>query len=249
MEKQPKSKNKILKFLPKAASAVYFQNPPFSPSRDKRSENHFHRHRVHAGKGFSSPVVSIIPDEIRRKPKNGSFDSQEPNSPKVSCMGQIKCKKKIVNKAKHSSSPHEAKTVPSSREIKKHESTIMKFSGSARPIDERRRSDSSIYDKQPLSDRAPPSLSQMRHFASSRDAFANFDWTAQIAPVDSEHGDSYADEEGRVHMDIEEEEVIVPFSAPTTVGPSVALQPRRDVNLWKRRIMSPPRRLQLNLIV
>ncbi|KAF2297986.1 hypothetical protein GH714_006852 [Hevea brasiliensis] len=209
MEKQPKSKNKILKYLPKAASAVYFQYPAFSPGRDKRSENHFHKFKAHVGKGFSGPIVSIIPDEVRRKPKNGSLDTQEPTSPKVSCMGQIKHKKKMVSncKPKKASPPQETKAAPapSPREIKKHASTIKRLFTSAKKT-ERRRSDASVYDKQPPSDRAP-SLSQMKRFASGRDTFANFDWTAQIAPVDSDHRDYYSDEGDRINSDEEDEEI------------------------------------------
>ncbi|KAF5740902.1 hypothetical protein HS088_TW11G00982 [Tripterygium wilfordii] len=82
------------------------------------------------------------------------------------------------------------------------------------------------------------SLSQMKQFASGRNhsSIANFDWTAKIVP------DEYSDEE-------EEEEVIIPFSAPITVVRGVALQPRKEINLWKRRTMNPPRPLQLNSTV
>ncbi|OAY22573.1 uncharacterized protein At1g76070 [Manihot esculenta] len=250
MEKQPKSKNKILKFLPKAASAVYFQNPAFSPGRDKRSDNHFHRFKAHAGKGFSGPIVPMIPDEVRRKPKNGSFDTQEPTSPKVSCMGQIKHKKKMVSNckaAKRASPPRETKPASSPREVKKHGSTIKRLFTSGKTTERRRRSDASVYDKQALSADRAPSLNQMKRFASGRDTFANFDWTAhQIAPLDSDQRDYCSDEEDRIHSDEEDEEVIIPFSAPIIGGD---LQPRKEVNLWKRRTMNPPKPLQLNLTV
>ena len=94
--------NKILAFLPRAASPVTFQvSPPMSPS----------------GKGSSSPIVSLIPKEARRKSKSGSFDVREPASPKVSCMGQIKSKKKkkeTVSKPKLASQefPEEVKRKP-----------------------------------------------------------------------------------------------------------------------------------------
>ncbi|KDP36872.1 hypothetical protein JCGZ_08163 [Jatropha curcas] len=248
MEKQPKSKNNILKFLPKAASAVYFHNPPFSPNRDRRSDNNYcHRLKAHVGKGFSGPFVSMIPDEVRRKPKNGSFETQEPTSPKVSCIGQIKHKKKMVNKTKRTSPPKEIKAVSSPRDVKKHASKFKRlFSISAKPT-AGRRSDASIYDRPPLSDRAP-SLGQMKRFASGRDTFSNFDWTAQITPVESDHRDYSSDEDDRMYCHQgEEDEVIIPFSAPMLIGSGAALQPRKEVNLWKRRTMNPPKPLQLNL--
>ncbi|KAJ9186401.1 hypothetical protein P3X46_001977 [Hevea brasiliensis] len=147
-------------------------------------------------------------------------------------MGQIKLKKKmVISKAKRAL-PQETKAVPSPRKINKHASTIKKLFSSAKPTD-RRRSNASIYEKQPLSERAP---------ALSRDTFASIDWTDHISPVDSDHRGYYSDGEE------EEEEVIIPFSAPIIIGPAVALQPRKEVNLWKRRAMNPPRPLQLNLI-
>ena len=44
----------------------------------------------------------MLPSEVRRKPKNASFDSREPTSPKVSCMGQVRFsnKKKRTKRSK-----------------------------------------------------------------------------------------------------------------------------------------------------
>ncbi|KAK9271189.1 hypothetical protein L1049_026779 [Liquidambar formosana] len=249
MEKPAKSKNKILKFLPKAASAVTFQNPPFSPGREKRLDN-ASKLRAYAGRGFSGPIM--IPVEARRKSKNESFDTQEPTSPKVSCMGQIKHKKKI-HKSKRASPPKNViKPVSSSKEVKKQKpkelkkqtSTIRNLFRSTKPG---RKSDATA-DRPPLVPDRAPSLSQMKRFASGRESFASFDWTAQIAPVDSDHRDYYSDEE-REESD-GEEEAKIPFSAPMMLGGGeVALEPRKEVNLWKRRTMAPPRPLQLNTLV
>ena len=79
--------------------------------------------------------------------------------------------------------------------------------------------------KPPLPERAP-GLNQMKRFSSGRGALANFDWTAQIAPEDEVEG------EGRRTVWIGEE-----------VGP---FQPRKEVNIWKRRTVVPPTPLQLN---
>ncbi|KAF8405467.1 hypothetical protein HHK36_010373 [Tetracentron sinense] len=237
MEKSARSKSMILKFLPKAASAVTFQNPPFSPGRDKRTENS-NKLKASAGKGFSGPIISIIPAEARRKSKNGSFDAREPTSPKVSCIGQIKQKKKI-HKSKRVSPPQESNPVPSPRKTKRHPLTIRSIFGGAKPG---RKSDVSA-EKPPLANSAP-SLSQMKQFSSGRDAFANFEWKAQGVTVTSGHRNYYSDEERGESTD-EENEIIIPFSAPIMVGGGVALEPRKEVNLWKRRTMAPPRPLQL----
>lgn len=258
MEKQLKLKNKIFKILPKAAAAVAvtFQNPPFSPGRDHKSrhDNATRWHRHHANKGFSGPIVSMIPNEARRKPngdRNG-IDDQEPTSPKISCMGQIKNKKKQTKKANASSS--------TSRDIEvknKHVSAFqrMLLHGVKPKLSVGRKSSASAPDqdnKDALADKAPR-VSQMKRFASGRDAFANFDWKArQVAP--EEMDDCYSDED-RVESDAEEEDedVKIPFSAPILVGGSVGdgvvlnLKPRKEINLWKRRTMAPPRPLQLNI--
>ncbi|XP_041021805.1 uncharacterized protein At1g76070-like [Juglans microcarpa x Juglans regia] len=264
MEKQAKPKNKILKFLPRAASAVVvsFQNPPFSPSRDKRlSEIYTSKLKAahhHAGRGFSGPIISIIPHEARRKPKNGdtsSFETQEPTSPKVSCMGQIKHKKTIKKAKLIASLPrdHQLKAAVSSsspRDLKKHASAIRRiFSTGAKTG---RKSDASApADQKPAHDRAP-SLSQMKRFSSRRDSLPGFEWTAQIMPIDKvDHRNYYSDEEREQEEDQEEEEdqVIIPFSAPIMmVGGGVPLQPRKEINLWKRRTMAPPIPLELNLV-
>ncbi|KAI9201781.1 hypothetical protein LWI28_029177 [Acer negundo] len=279
MEKQQansKPKNKILKLLPKAAGAVVsYQNLPFSPSRDKRSSDynhpnklphHHHHHHYH----FSGPM---IPEEARKKSKNDETIDQEPTSPKVSCMGQIKQKHKekknkikkatIINNKKSFSLPKDIKPSSSSssspgHELKKHASkirrifTISKHSRSKSNVyadDHHHHENNNIESPVQLPERAP-GLSQMRKFASGHSVLADFDWTAQITPVDSDHRNYYSDEERGNSDEEEHEEVIIPFSAPMMIGGGgVALQPRNEINLWKRRTMNPPRPLQLNPMI
>ena len=244
MEKPAKSKNMILKFLPKAASVINFQNStPFSPGRDhKRSSDSTNKFKAHgAGRGFSGPMISMIPVEAHWRSRSGNFDRQEPTSPKVSCMGQVKDKhKKRIPKTKRASPPKESKP----REMKKQHSTLRRI---FRSSNSGRKSDASSDDKPSLPDRAP-SLGQMKRFSSGRNAFSNFDWTAPVAPVDSDHRSYYSDEE-RGDFEEEDEEFIIPFSAPILVGGAVALEPRKEINLWKTRTLVPPRPLRLNTIV
>lgn len=247
MEKQPKPKINILKFLPKAASVVSFQNLPFSPNREKRSE-YLHKIKTHAGRGFSGPIISLIPHEARSKPKAGSFETQdEPTSPKVSCMGQIKAHKKKLKKNKWVSPPEgdNTKLVKwSPRHVNKHASVLRRIFSNVKP--ERKSDASADDDHKPstLPDRAA-SLSQMKRFASGRGSFSNFDWTAQIVSADKDRRNYHSDED-RDDSD-HEDDVLIPFSAPMLVGGGVPLQPRKEVNLWKRRTMTPPRPLQLHI--
>lgn len=268
-QKQGKPRIKILKFLPKAASAVYFHSAPYSP---KRSSENTGKHKGHGGRGaFSGP---LIPDEARRKPRNvgsssfSSVEEYEPTSPKVSCMGQIKHKKQQhqqIKNIKRAGLPPRDQSKPaalSPREIKKHASAFRRMLSSVNP---KRKSDadSDIDDNSKaagLPDRAP-SLSQMRQFASGRGhAFANFDWQAPPAKVaprhDDDHNPNYhSDEDGENndHDDEERDYVGIAFSAPLTMGGSprgdVGLQPRKEINLWKRRTMAPPSPLQLKPMV
>ncbi|XP_010266908.1 PREDICTED: uncharacterized protein At1g76070 [Nelumbo nucifera] len=239
MEKPAKkSMSRLLSFLPKA-TAVIFQNPPFSPGRDKRSENSS-KFKSNIGKGFSGPIVSIIPVEARTKSKNGNFDSQEPTSPKVSCIGQIKNKKKMCrSKSKRVAPPPQdsrhVSVLPPRDTKKKPSSTIRSIFHGVRTG---KRTVVSVDKKPEVADRAP-SLGQMKRFASGRNAFANFDWR------ENESLDLDPDDEEMEESD-GEDEVIVPHSAPIMIGGGrVASEPNKEINLWKRRTISPPAPLQL----
>lgn len=199
MEKQGKQRsNNIFKFLPKAAAAaVTFQNPPFSPGRDKRFSGRF---------GSTS--------------KNESFEESEPTSPKISCMGQIKHKKNV--------------SVSSPKEVKKRNSAsaVRKMFTGSKPA---RKSEDfgEIKDYSDSVAEKTPSLGQMKKFASGRDlVLSDFDWEVQIVPGEE---------------DEQEEEVI---SAAVVSGggggDGVQLQPRKEINLWKRRTMNPPKHLQID---
>ncbi|XP_039173844.1 uncharacterized protein At1g76070-like [Eucalyptus grandis] len=80
----------------------------------------------------------------------------------------------------------------------------------------------------------------MRRFASSQNVLANFDWTAQVAPVDAtEQRNCYFDDKDRdkeERDDDDGDEVVIPFSSPILVG-GVESKAKKEVNLWKRRTM------------
>ncbi|OWM80950.1 uncharacterized protein At1g76070 [Punica granatum] len=277
MEKDKQSKpnkrsitsSKLLKLLPRAAaSAVSFQNPPFSPGRSSENHNNnktHHRNHSHVGKGFSGPLmVSIIPDEARRRTKRNEeldFGAPEPVSPKVSCMGQIKHKKNKIKKKKSEPEVDKSRSKRPSPP-KKQSSAIRRIFGGGKQRRAGEKSTGSSADVAPELARLPdrgPALGHMRRFASGREAFAGFDWSeVQVAPADSEQRDHR--EAGEEEEDEEDEEVMIPFSAPILVGRGggvgevgdgdghggMNLQPRKEINLWKRRTMAPPRLLQLH---
>jgi hypothetical protein len=77
----------------------------------------------------------------------------------------------------------------------------------------------------------------MKRFTSGRAAFQDFDWReeAERRGSDVDHGEDYEVDDG-----------FVAHSAPLVLGGGVvASEPRKEVNLWRRRPMSSPTPLQL----
>ncbi|KAG6388483.1 hypothetical protein SASPL_149911 [Salvia splendens] len=215
MEKaSSKSKSKILRLIPKSASAaVSFQNPRVSGNSNNLKYQLY--------RAFSGPMISMIPAEAREESK--SSEMQEPTSPKISCMGQIKHKKKICRLPPQFGPVIAAQPAT----LKKNPSVIKKiFNG-------RRKSDDSINrGKPPLPDRAP-ALSHLMRFASSRDAFACRDWATEAG--DGGDWGSYSDGD---------DDVVFPMLGS---GAGLVLEPRKEINLWKRRTVAQLKPLQLNV--
>lgn len=93
-----------------------------------------------------------------------------------------------------------------------------------------------------------PSLGQMRRFASGRGALGSFDWRKVERKQEAATGDRerpYSDEESDKDHDAAK---AIYYSAPIVMGGGeVAAEPgKKEVNLWKRRTLSPPAPLQLN---
>lgn len=262
---KPKHKNKILKMLPKAMSFGH-RVPPFSPGRDLH-----HHHNTTNKAFFSGPMVPLVPNAARvRRPKSDAV-WDEPTSPKVSCIGQIKlAKSKRCSPKKNRAPPSLIPKIP------KTQSSLTKDDEKGRGVSKikrffsfstagggggntSRKSHSSgagaVADEHPVAvvSAAIPSLGQMKKFASSRDALGGFDWTVELkqdeeeSPADHRRG-YYSDDEKkrgssyfRDDDDDEEDDIIIPFSAP------LSLKPKTEVNLWKRRTMDPPKPLHLKI--
>lgn len=225
-------------------------------------KNRAHSHVAAQNRGFSGPLTALIPIETRaynRKEKErvredgGGFDSDvdEPKSPKVSCMGQIKQRKKL-QKLKREKSKKIQKLETKLDEAKKNQN-----SGFGNIFRRKSKSFAAVMTAEKTVAHPPPGLSQMKRFSSGRDAFANFDWTKQqVAPVEREcYSDD--DEQRRDNWDDEEEDefcggggrndVMIPFSAPMMIGGGgIQLEPRKEICLWKKRNMPPPKPLKLN---
>ncbi|XVE82423.1 hypothetical protein DITRI_Ditri16bG0003600 [Diplodiscus trichospermus] len=215
MEKQVKQRNKILAFLPKAASAVTFQvSPPISP----------------VGKGLTAgPVVSLIPKEAPRKSKNGSFDAREPTSPKVSCMGQIKCKKKkiqtVAGKPKLASPPPPPQTFPEEVKIRKRSMMLKVLKGT------KLGHKSDVPNAEAEVAERVPSLGQMKHFSRARGTLSDFDWRTYDAGGGTGCVSNPLYEEKRVKSGKEKKAVV------NGVNEIVEDEIRKE-NLWKRRTMT-----------
>ncbi|KAF5200180.1 Syringolide-induced protein 14-1-1, partial [Thalictrum thalictroides] len=151
-------KNKILSFLPKTAT-VSFQNHPFSPGRDHK-------------RYFSGPIKSMIPAEARIKSSNsGGKTFDEPTSPKISCMGQIKHKKKSKIVVPKPITPpiqeeKKPKTSTNSSKPKRSSSSIRNIFGrGGSSTKQGRKSDASSAERPTTvssTDHKAPSLSQMK---------------------------------------------------------------------------------------
>ncbi|XP_010471756.1 PREDICTED: uncharacterized protein At1g76070-like [Camelina sativa] len=261
---KPKSKNKLLQMLPKAMSFGH-RVPPFSPGRDLH-----HNHHSSAASNkmfFSGPMVPLVSNAARvRRNKNDSV-WDEPTSPKVSCIGQIKlgkssnkCPTGKKKKAAASLIPKVSKTSSSltKEDDKGHVSKIKRFFSFSSANTASRKSHPtaiSAADEHPVTmvsaAAAVPSLGQMKKFASSREGLGGFDWAAEMklgedSPADHHRG-YYSDDDTRGANlrgdddDDDEDDIIIPFSAPLGLN----LRPKKEVNLWKRRTMDPPKPLHL----
>jgi len=206
-------------------------------------------------------LVSIVPPEARGRRRGGKHDARgagrgnrtpEASSPKVSCIGQIKRSK---SKTKHCKKARKAAKAPTCGmdggacplpPVQPASRPKAKTSLVKRMLFRRSRSRSSsnkpscaaadAFKGRGSSVAAAPAagLGQMKRFTSGRAAFQDFDWTAETRGSDTDGYDSY------------EDDGFVAHSAPLVLGGGVvALEPRKEVNLWRRRPMSPPTPLQL----
>ncbi|KAK1441027.1 hypothetical protein QVD17_06863 [Tagetes erecta] len=206
-----KSKNIILKLLPRATSSVSFQNP--CPSKDKfRSSEK--PHKSHLGVGFSDPLIMV---DTRREIKNNSNVTveYEPTSPRVSCIGQVKCK--YIHRA--GNKPH----IGYLNVEDGHKKIGFKKIFGRGKLDAGKKS----LKAPDYLDKAP-SLSTMKRFSSGRD---------KLSGVDCRRYDYH-----------DESDVIIPSSAPVMIRNLLGfddglisvvgnMEPRKEINLWKRRTM------------
>ncbi|KAF8701049.1 hypothetical protein HU200_033944 [Digitaria exilis] len=267
MEKQQKKHARSMSFTGRGGgqlvsflrSTVASFSSSFVPSRGKSSFNHRN--------AFSGPIVSIVPPEARgrrgsnnkQQQRSSGYRTPEPSSPKVSCIGQIKRsgsrrQRKVIPCGKNGGAcplpprpPAAAAAADQGRLPAKGSSSLVKrMSFFRRSRSSRRSSSRSSASKDggcaggscawaPAA-RAPAGIGQMKRFASGRAAFQDFDWREEEA---RRSRDSDEEEE-------EEDEGFVAHSAPLTLGGGVvASEPRKEVNLWRRRPMAPPTPLQL----
>nr|XP_043635216.1 uncharacterized protein At1g76070-like [Erigeron canadensis] len=269
-----KSRNAIMKFLPRATSSVTFQSPPiYSPAKDKRSSEKT-GHKSNLGIGFSGPLVSsMIPVDTRRKIINKKSDYgivYEPTSPRVSCMGQVRCKYqkdklqtakntlpankviRLIDTRTHNFDDHHEETPKTGTNKSKKKLGFKKiFSGVSTFTPKSVRKNIKDISKGPLylDDNKVPNLSTMKRFTSGRGKFSSFDWTKEVARMDGEESD---DEQ------LQHDVIVMPSSAPVVIRNSLGFddkfirvaginkEPKKEINLWKRRTLPQPKPIQVN---
>lgn len=233
--------SKMLKSLPKAVSAAVASD---SPAICPRS--------LAAGISGGLTGGSVIPrDAPLIRLENGSFDAREPASPVISCIGQVK-KKKTMKMA----TPKTASAQPkiSHRPREDLPRMILKLlEGKRQKRSQRDRALAGGDRKKPESSSSHP-----KRLASGRGVLANLDRMAHhgtaVAPGSCLDDGSCSDNEyASGERKWEEEKIVLPLAAPTGVGSrsigsfgeEVALQPKKEINLWKRRTAACPATLRL----
>ncbi|CAH9118133.1 unnamed protein product [Cuscuta europaea] len=249
-------KGKIWKLLPKSVAFPQSLRPVFSPRSggghthsNKRTEAAHHQHlmkmtKIHCKKGFSGPVVSIIPADARRKPTTQQHRHGEPTSPKVSCIGQIKISKKRQEEDKSSSSGGSrdkedfgrwslATTTPPFKEKPSSSSSSSSYSHVGKHVLYHGRKSDASADKG-----TPMGLGQIKHFASGREISMLSEFTCPTRQAQARSGIVYCSDE--------EEEDQETTTIPPTKPPLPQQEPRKkEINLWKRRIMAQPKPLHI----
>ncbi|XP_076949240.1 uncharacterized protein At1g76070-like [Bidens hawaiensis] len=217
---QQKSKNTILSILPR---------PSEKP------------HKSHIGISFSGPMLTGGKDNTRRKIKNDAV-VYEPTSPRVSCMGNIKCKytkdklrlagTKLPPAGNFFRPPESSKTENKTKKLmgfmKLFSDLMIPGCGGRKPVAGK------INGGVPLYLDKAPSLSTMKRFSSGRDKLSD-----------------------NIDNDSDEEVIVVPSSAPVMIRNipvvfdvrgvvGINRETRKEINLWKRRTMQQPKPLLLN---
>ncbi|KAK8471596.1 hypothetical protein PHAVU_003G267350 [Phaseolus vulgaris] len=156
-------KDKLLKFMPtQPVASVPFQNPNMSPIGNFPT------------RGCRSPThrVSIVPMEVRRNRGSESFSAQEPSSPKVSCMGEVKGRKKRKVRGQKRVPTEEGDAVACSE---KKKSLQWIFKGISVEGRKQSKKGSVLEEKAAASTEGYPSLGAMKSFASGTGSLPRFE--------------------------------------------------------------------------
>ncbi|WOL18601.1 hypothetical protein Cni_G27398 [Canna indica] len=200
--------------------------PQHASSFDKSCHENAMKKRAIRNKVFSGPLVSIVPMEARRKRKTregGRYappEEEEPTSPKVTCMGQIKLEKiaAVTCRDQSPSPPSSPKIMEEMPPCALIICAIFRRRKARGATDVRA---GAVESGGSGAQEAPP-IGLMRKFASCRESLRDFDW--RKAAGECEEGEE------------EEAEAILPHSGPIMLGGGVlAPEPRKAVGLWKRR--------------
>lgn len=263
--------------LPRAAALLSaYPIAPISPGRDiNRPGDYCIRGRnSFSSRGYSGPMISIIPQEVRGKKKDSGFESQEPTSPKVSCIGQVKLRKKkghskVKAKVKEKDTDQSGdrpKEIGSERCSPRGAKTsqLKKFFFISR---DNKKPEQPLSDSESTGEAVAPSLGQLKRFSCGRDtggSLANVfqdllqgDSTCSPTNKSEDSGDEKrsASDDREVENPRNEDRskkkspVLISHSGPLLSQPlpkpaTTDGQPC-EINLWKRRSVAPPMALNL----
>lgn len=266
----------IMGCFPRTSALISASYPiaPFSPGRDmKRPSDYSARGRPNChARGFSGPLISIIPQEAREKKKDNEFESHEPTSPKVSCIGQVKLKKikcqakvrpngREKGKDQHGNRPPMLRTKEiESEPCSPREAKASKLKKLLHMSREKKPAERPVSGAEPTAAAVQvPKLGQLKRFTSGRDQGASLEniYRDSIRGDEEYNGDvrrSAWDDlevENRKHESRNQEKlsVLIAHSGPLLreplPKPTKANAQPSEINLWKRRSVAPPIALDL----
>ncbi|KAK4781121.1 hypothetical protein SAY87_017227 [Trapa incisa] len=211
---------KMLKFILKAACTVATTSNSNDPT--------FHHRDLVAGSSPRSMGCSVVPTD-------GSFDKGEPTSPSVSCMGRVE-KKKMKMKITMATTSVAAGAPPEASHRPNGDTPIPTMI--VKLFRGRRGKRSQLHHALARGGGKKPAPYPDHLAARRRAVLVNLDWVARgITVVTTDSSSNNGSSTDR--------EVETISSISSSLGEDVALQPKKEINLWKRRATIRPPMLRL----
>ncbi|GLJ31767.1 hypothetical protein SUGI_0639040 [Cryptomeria japonica] len=221
--------NPVLACMPKTASIISaYQMVPLSPGRDFAC-------RTNRPGGIKCQI-SLIPREAMEKKNDHGFEPQEPTSPKVSCIGQVKKKKQACKEKHRQRKSQDRPPLPSQMKTLELGPRGAKLSKLKSFFSSKKVTETAYFCESPEADlKNSPSLGRMKRFTSGRDC----DALANVWRDSQKLEERCSDETNDAKIS-----PLVLYSGPLIIE-SKDQKPKPEINLWKRRSVAPPMALNL----